>query len=214
MEKFKMNIKSAKNLVKISVMLGLVALGSVSLNAAAAVITFATGGAGYGGEVISSSTGVTGSNINIGALTLAGTTADGTYTVDSGVMSFDTAASTISIEGSIAALGLSNQTLLTGTTGDYSYNFNNASSLNFFSTSGSSDLSTNFLGAVGLDVSTDFDYFGFAIDSDQVGGVVNAGVVTTSTPSAVPLPAAAWLFISAIAGLTGAKRMSRSKATA
>ena len=29
--------------------------------------------------------------------------------------------------------------------------------------------------------------------------------------SAVPLPAAAWLFISAIVGLTGAKRMSRSK---
>jgi hypothetical protein len=209
-----MTMKTAKKLMKTSALLGFVVLGSLSLNAAAAVITFATGGAGYGGEVISSSTGVTGSNINIGALTLAGTTADGTYTVDSGVMSFDTAASTISIEGSIAALGLSNQTLLTGTTGDYSYNFNNASQLNFFNTSGSSDLSTNFLGAVGLDVSTDFDYFGFAIDSDQVGGVVNAGVVTTSTPSAVPLPAAAWLFISAIAGLTGAKRMSRSKATA
>ena len=33
-------------------------------------------------------------------------------------------------------------------------------------------------------------------------------------PSPVPLPAAAWLFISAIAGLAGAKRMSRSKRTA
>lgn len=32
--------------------------------------------------------------------------------------------------------------------------------------------------------------------------------------SAVPLPPAAWLFISAIAGLAGAKRLSRSKATA
>ena len=32
--------------------------------------------------------------------------------------------------------------------------------------------------------------------------------------SAVPLPAAAWLFISAIAGLAGAKRLSRSKRTA
>lgn len=209
-----MNIKSAKNLVKISVMLGLVALGSVSLNAAAAVISFGTGAAGFGGEVISSGGQVTGSDINIGQLTLAGTTADGTYTVDSGVMSFDTGTGTISIEGSIADLGLSNQTLLTGTTGDYSYNFNSASSLNFFNTSGSSELSTNLLGAVGLDLSTDFEYLGFTIDSDQFGGVVNAGVVTTSTPSAVPLPAAAWLFISAIAGLTGAKRMSRSKATA
>ena len=34
------------------------------------------------------------------------------------------------------------------------------------------------------------------------------------TVSAVPLPAAAWLFISAIAGLAGAKRMPRSKRTA
>ena len=33
-------------------------------------------------------------------------------------------------------------------------------------------------------------------------------------PSPVPLPAAAWLFISAIAGLAGAKRLSRSKGSA
>jgi hypothetical protein len=33
-------------------------------------------------------------------------------------------------------------------------------------------------------------------------------------PSSVPLPAAAWLFISAIAGLAGAKRLSRSERTA
>ncbi len=42
------------------------------------------------------------------------------------------------------------------------------------------------------------------------------GVVYASwTPSSVvPLPAAAWLFISAIAGLAGAKRLTRSKRTA
>ena len=34
------------------------------------------------------------------------------------------------------------------------------------------------------------------------------GSSVTATVSAVPLPAAAWLFISAIAGLAGAKRMS------
>lgn len=38
--------------------------------------------------------------------------------------------------------------------------------------------------------------------------------VALSRPSAVPLPAAAWLFISAIAGLAGAKRLSRSKGSA
>ena len=39
-------------------------------------------------------------------------------------------------------------------------------------------------------------------------------IYTSWTASPVPLPAAAWLFISAIVGLTGAKRMSRSKRTA
>jgi hypothetical protein len=38
--------------------------------------------------------------------------------------------------------------------------------------------------------------------------------VTEAEISVVPLPAAAWLFISAIAGLAGAKRMSRSKGSA
>ena len=39
-------------------------------------------------------------------------------------------------------------------------------------------------------------------------------VWTPAAVSAVPLPAAAWLFISAIAGLAGAKRLSRSKGSA
>lgn len=38
--------------------------------------------------------------------------------------------------------------------------------------------------------------------------------VDNITVSAVPLAAAAWLFISAIADLAGAKRMSRLKSTA
>ena len=46
-------------------------------------------------------------------------------------------------------------------------------------------------------------------DTDEV-----FAVWTPAAVSAVPLPAAAWLFISAIAGLAGAKRMSRSKGSA
>ena len=38
--------------------------------------------------------------------------------------------------------------------------------------------------------------------------------VTEAEISVIPLPAAAWLFISAIAGLAGAKRLSRSKGSA
>jgi hypothetical protein len=49
-----------------------------------------------------------------------------------------------------------------------------------------------------------------------IGGGISIAVsgVALATPSPVPLPAAAWLFISAIAGLVGAKRLSRSKSTA
>ena len=43
---------------------------------------------------------------------------------------------------------------------------------------------------------------------------VNADYEISIVVSAVPLPAAAWLFISAIAGLAGAKRLSRSKGSA
>ena len=43
---------------------------------------------------------------------------------------------------------------------------------------------------------------------------VNTWAVHSGDVSAVPLPAAAWLFISAIAGLASAKRLSRSKASA
>jgi hypothetical protein len=213
-----MKIKAAKNLVKISALLGFVALGSVSFNAAAAVITFGTGGAGFGGDIslfLTPGGGeVQGTDINIGALTIAGTSADGSYTVTNGVLSFNTLTNILDIQGSIAGLGIVNQTLLSGTTGDFSYAYNSASNLNFFDASGSSTLSANLLSAVGLDLGTEFDYFGYTIDSNQLGEVINAGVINTSSASVVPIPAAAWLFISAIAGLTGAKRMSSSKRTA
>ena len=48
----------------------------------------------------------------------------------------------------------------------------------------------------------------------SAGGSLQGFTLSTSGVSPVPLPAAAWLFISAIVGLTGAKRMSRSKRTA
>ncbi|MDG2186538.1 MAG: hypothetical protein P8K79_12740 [Mariniblastus sp.] len=53
----------------------------------------------------------------------------------------------------------------------------------------------------------------FSFDATVLGQVVDAGVINTSTASAVPLPAA-WLLISAMAGLAGAKRSLRSKDTA
>jgi hypothetical protein len=53
--------------------------------------------------------------------------------------------------------------------------------------------------------------------SGTVIGVISNQFYTAQTTysiSPVPLPAAAWLFISAIAGLAGAKRLSRSKGSA
>jgi hypothetical protein len=69
------------------------------------------------------------------------------------------------------------------------------------------------LSAIGLS-GTGFDYFGYSIDANSLGQVIDAGVINTSNASVVPLPAAAWLFISAIAGLASAKRLSRAKGTA
>ena len=53
----------------------------------------------------------------------------------------------------------------------------------------------------------------YLYNSDLLADEVFA-VWTPAAVSAVPLPAAAWLFISAIAGLAGAKRLSRSKGSA
>ena len=213
-----MIIRAAKKLVKMSVLLGLVTLGSASFNAAAAVIAFETGGSGFGGDIsfLFSPSGaiLTGDNINIGALTIAGSSADGSYAVSDGVMSFSTMGTgTLSIQGSVADLGITNQTLLSSTMDNFLYDYSNSNMINMFTASGSSELSSTLLSAIGLP-GTGFDYFGYSIDVNSLGQVVDAGVINTSNASVVPLPAAAWLFISAIAGLTGAKRLSRSKRTA
>jgi hypothetical protein len=217
-EKIKMIIKAVKRLVKMSVLLGFVALGSASFNAAAAVIAFETGTAGFGGDisfVLSPSGGeLIGANIKIGALTIAGSSADGSYKVKKGVMSFNTVTETLIIEGKVKGLGINTkQTLLSGTMDDFLYEYSNTSPLNFFRAEGASELNTNLLSAIGLP-GTAFDFFGYSIDVNSLGQVVDAGVINTSNASVVPLPAAAWLFISAIAGLAGAKRLSRAKVAA
>jgi hypothetical protein len=212
-----MTMKTTKKIMKMSALLGFVALGSLSLNAAAAVITFGTGTAGFGGDISfsfsPSGAVLDGANINIGALTIAGSTSDGAYAVTDGVLSFNTGTQSLNIQGSVAGLGISSQTLLSSTMDDFSYDYSNGNTLNFFSASGSSALSTNLLSAIGLS-GTGFDYFGYSIDANSLGQVIDAGVINTSNASVVPLPAAAWLFISAIAGLAGAKRLSRAKGTA
>ena len=69
---------------------------------------------------------------------------------------------------------------------------------------------TSDIFSVALDVANS-DLFTEVTPRGQGGGSVYVDNIAVST---VPLPAAAWLFISAIAGLAGAKRMARSKRTA
>ena len=206
-----MTMKTAKKLMKTSALLGFVVLGSLSLNAAAAVITFGTGTAGFGGDIsfsFSPSGGVLeGANINIGALTIAGSTSDGAYAVTDGVLSFNTGTQNLNIQGSVAGLGISSQTLLTGTMDEFFYGYSNGNTLNFFSASGSSVLSTDLLSAIGLS-GTGFEYLAYNIESNELGQVINTGVVNTT--SVVPLPAAAWLFGSAILGLLGIARRKKA----
>jgi len=69
-------------------------------------------------------------------------------------------------------------------------------------------------------------FFGWEVETDSLissvrfsdevngSGMSATYLISEAAVSAVPLPAAAWLFISAIAGLAGAKRLSRSKGSA
>ena len=209
MEKLNMTIKTAKKFMKMSALLGFVVLGSLSFNAAAAVITFGTGTAGFGGAVsFSPNPGdgdFVGTNINIGALTIAGSTSDGAYAVTNGVLSFSTVTGSLTIQGSVADLSISNQTLLTGTIADFFAS--DQGELSFFQAGGSSVLSTDLLGAIGLS-GTGFEYLAYNIESNSLGQVINTGVVNTT--SVVPLPAAAWLFGSAILGLLGVARRKKA----
>jgi hypothetical protein len=202
-----MTIKTAKKFMKMSALLGFVVLGSLSFNAAAAVISFGTGTAGFGGVVSFSPGGgdFTGTNINIGALTIAGSTSDGPYAVTNGVLSFSTATGNLDIQGSVADLSISNQTLLTGTIDNFFAS--DQGELSFFQAGGSSVLSTDLLSAIGLS-GTGFEYLAYNIESNELGQVINTGVVNTT--SVVPLPAAAWLFGSAILGLLGFARRKKA----
>jgi len=57
----------------------------------------------------------------------------------------------------------------------------------------------------------DFVYDEILLESNVDTGASGQRAYAVWDPSPVPLPAAAWLFMSAIAGLAGGKRISRSK---
>jgi hypothetical protein len=181
------------------------ALSSLSTNAAAAVvIDFGTGLAGPGGTITESSGDVIGTGILIGSLTVQGTSSDGTYVVTNGILSFNTAADTISISGSVGGLGVGATTLLSGSFSSFSYTAipgPGGSMTEIFTGQGPDTKSSDLLTALGIATNTPFDFFGFSIESVN-GTVVSTDVVNT----AVPVPAAVWLFGTGLLGMIGISR--------
>ena len=76
------------------------------------------------------------------------------------------------------------------------------------------NIDNSFLGKTAVNKRLGYgDYIG-DVDWGISASTSTSYVFARWAPSPVPLPAAAWLFISAIAGLAGAKRLSRSKGSA
>ena len=198
-----------KNLTRTLALISYFALASLSLNAtAAAVIDFGTGLAGPGGTLSYDGVNTIGTNINIGGLTAEATPAGaGTYAVTA-LLNFNTAANTISIVGDVPGLGIpAGTTLLTGSFSSFSYTAIPGAGgvTEIFSGQGPDQKDTGLLTALGLPDNTPFDFFGFSIESVN-GTVVSTDIVNT----AVPVPAAVWLFGSGLLGLVGIARRRRS----
>ena len=188
---------------------GLFGLACASFNAAAAVITVGTGPSGFGGTLAASTGGnFVGSDINLGTLTSGYVPNNsGAYTLTNGILNFDTAANTLTVEGSIGALGITSQVLMTGTFESWTYS--NSGPTNMFSAQGFNDASDDLLNAFGVAPGTGFEFDVYTIEVDEFDEIVQSNMVTTSV---VPLPAAAWLLGSALFGLMGIARRNRKLA--
>jgi len=189
--------------------LGFLGLTCVSINAAAAVITVGTGPSGFGGTLTSASgSNFAGSDINLGTLTVGDVpNSSGVYAITDGKLNFSTSADTITVEGSIAGLGIINQTLISGTFENWSYS--NSGSTNLFSAGGFNIASDDLLNAFGVAPGTNFDFDVYTIEVDSLGEVVATNLVTTSV---VPVPAAAWLMGSGLFTLVAIARRNNNRA--
>jgi hypothetical protein len=181
----------------------LLAVAAYSTNASAVVvIDFGTGEAGEGGTLTPVGTDVVGADILIGSLSVTGTSSsDGVYITDA-VLNFDTAADTITIVGGVAGLGIgAGTTLLTGSFTSFDFQLDAPTQSEIFSGSGPDTKARSLLDAIGVDPATPFEFFGITIEAAN-GNVTSTDFVNT----AVPVPAAVWLFGSGLLGLVGVAR--------
>jgi hypothetical protein len=191
-----------------------IALSAGTANAAT-VIDFGTGFGGAGGTV-NIGANVTGSGIFIDTVTIIGAPVNnGVFDVEGagvcgdavggcGLLSFDKNLNTITIVGSIPALGiLAPVNLLSGDlSGGVNVLINNA-----ITASGRDTKARELLLAIGLDPATAFAFFGFETAVNGTGqGSPYTAISTDITNTSVPEPGSMALFGTGLFGLAGAIR--------
>jgi hypothetical protein len=191
-----------ESITRILTLVGYFIFASVPLNAAATyVIDFGTGLAGSGGTINAAGSTISGTNIHIGSMNVQGTaSSDGTYLVDA-LLDFNTGANTISIVGDITTLGITGDSLLSGSFTSFGYNVYPGPT-EVFSANGPDRKSNALLAALGIPLNTPFTFFGFSIQTAN-GLVTSTDIINTAV---VPAPAAIWLFGSGLLGLAGIAR--------
>lgn len=164
---------------------------------------------GFGGTITASGGGnYIGADIAITSVLVSGAPTSGQFDVQNGALNFNTSTGAFSISGGISDLGVSNQTLLTGTISKFDFApFINGTFA--FTAEGSDTKSSDFLTAIGLNPATPFQFGGFSIS----GTTTTTGVYapfSTDVSNTAPEPASLALFGSGL--LLGIRRLKRRTA--
>jgi len=207
-----------KNSFKLLIMAGILAftaqVSAVTVEPEAFTIDFGTG-IGTGGTVELVGPGdVHGTDIFIGALNVSGAPVNnGGYTVNA-LLNFDTDQNTISIVGTVGALGITeSQVLLSGSFEQFSFEPTGFGGIASFTAGGIDTKSDDLLLALGAPLDTEFEYFGFSltVNGDALStDILNTAVAGGRDIPQVPVPAAAWLFGSGLIGMVGVARRKKT----